>query len=218
MKKNIFTTLIILFTVTFCYSQDVITKKTGENIKAKILEVGLTEIKYKKFDNKNGPTYIISNSDVSMILYENGTKVMFNEEKKPVDLTFSKLTYDELFQKGQADATQYYKGYKQAGTGVLLVGLLSPSIGLIPVASGKSLPTITVALPLVGILPAIAASVTGPEKANLNYPNEALINNSAYYEGYVKKAKKIKQSKVWNNLGIAFGINLCAIAAIIVCK
>jgi len=193
MKKNIFIILFILFTVTFCYSQDVITKKSGKNIKAKVLEVGQTEIKYKKFDNKNGPTYIISNSDVSMILYENGTKDMFNEEKKPGDVSFLNLTEEELFVKGQTDAIKYYDGYKPAATGTLIVGLLSP---------------------LAGLIPAIACSSTKPKDLNLNYPNEVLIKKPIYHKSYTTKAKKIKQGKVWSNWGMAFGANL-VLAAIL---
>ena len=193
MKKSILTALSILFTITFCYSQDVITKKSGENIKVKVLEVGQTEIQYKKFNNKNGPTYIISNSDVSMILYENGTKDMFNEEKKTGDVSFLNLTEEELFVKGQTDAIKYYDGYKPAATGTLIVGLLSP---------------------LAGLIPAIACSSTKPKDLNLNYPNEVLIKKPIYHKSYTTKAKKIKQGKVWSNWGMAFGANL-VLAAIL---
>ena len=36
------------------------------------------------------------------------------------------------------------------------------------------------------------------------------MKNPHYYDGYAKKAKKIKQGKVWTNWGIAFGVNLIA--------
>lgn len=77
MKKMIFTALVSIFTITIAFSQDIITKKSGEDIQAKVLEVTTTEIKYKKFDNQNGPTFIILKSDVLMIRYENGTKDIF---------------------------------------------------------------------------------------------------------------------------------------------
>ena len=35
MRKIYFTTLIVLFSISLCHSQDVITKKSGEDIKAK---------------------------------------------------------------------------------------------------------------------------------------------------------------------------------------
>ena len=60
------------------FSQDLIIKRTGEEIKSKVLEVSLTVIKYKKFDNLTGPTFEILKSDVFMIKYENGTKDVIN--------------------------------------------------------------------------------------------------------------------------------------------
>lgn len=58
-----------------------ITLKSGEAIKAKILEVSPDEIKYKKFDDINGPTLVIPKSDVVIVQYENGTKNTLNSEK-----------------------------------------------------------------------------------------------------------------------------------------
>ncbi len=191
MKTIILTTLTTIFSLTLCFSQDVITKKSGEDIQSKILEVGQTEIKYKKFDNQNGPTFTILKSEVLMVRYENGTKDIFNEEKKSENVSSLSLSSGDLFIKGQADASRYYKGYKGAGTGTLITSLLSP---------------------LVGLIPAIACSSTQPKEINLNYPNADLMKKSDYYNGYTQKSKKIKQGKVWTNWGIAFGVNLVAIS------
>jgi hypothetical protein len=78
MKKiKLFITALFLLTAFFTKAQDVITLKNGEEIKAKVLEVGLGEIKYKKADNPNGPLYTTSKTLVFMIRYENGTKDVF---------------------------------------------------------------------------------------------------------------------------------------------
>lgn len=82
MKKIFFTALTLIFTMSLCFSQDIITIKTSEDIQAKVIEITTSEIKYKRFDNINGPTYTILKSDVVIIRYENGTKDIFNEEKK----------------------------------------------------------------------------------------------------------------------------------------
>lgn len=95
----------------------------------------------------------------------------------------------DLYIQGQRDAARYYKGYRGAGTGTLLVGLLSP---------------------LVGLIPAIACSSTQPQEINLNYPNAELMKKSNYYDGYTYKAKKIKQGKVWANWSVALGVNIVA--------
>jgi len=80
MKKAIILCLA-LFSIAFPgYSQDIITLKTGEQIRSKILEIGQSDIKYKKFDNQSGPVYIIVKSDITNIVYENGTKDVFSAE------------------------------------------------------------------------------------------------------------------------------------------
>ena len=70
MKKSLLTILITIFTLTLSFAQDVITKKSGEDILSKILEVSQSEIRYKRFDNPDGPDYIILKSDVLMIRYD----------------------------------------------------------------------------------------------------------------------------------------------------
>jgi len=85
MKKAVQFILIILltsFNSSFC--QDVIIKTNGDEIEAKVLEVGLKIVRYTKFSNPNGPTYEILKSDIFMIKYENGTKDLINpvENKK----------------------------------------------------------------------------------------------------------------------------------------
>ncbi len=79
MKRIFFIILTLGLFTSSVFSQDIITKKTGEDISAKISEVTQTEIKYKKFDNLEGPIFSILKSDVLMIRYEDGTKDIFNE-------------------------------------------------------------------------------------------------------------------------------------------
>ncbi len=80
MKKNaLFILLIFIAIGNKLYSQDLIVLNSGEQIKSIVLEVGLTEIKYKKFDNRSGPVYVISKADVSYVIYENGSKDIINK-------------------------------------------------------------------------------------------------------------------------------------------
>ena len=77
MKKII---ILVIATTAFLYSysQDLIIKRNGEEIKTKVLEVALTIVKYKNYSNPNGPTYEILKSEIFMIKYENGTKDVIN--------------------------------------------------------------------------------------------------------------------------------------------
>lgn len=59
---------------------DIILKRDGSEIEAKVIEVGINEIKYKKCDNLAGPTYVLLKNDVFMINYPNGQKDIFKEK------------------------------------------------------------------------------------------------------------------------------------------
>lgn len=70
MKK-----LILFIAVLFAgniFSQDSIYKWNKENIASKIEEINPLDVKYKKWDNLSGPTYIISKTEVFRIKYANG--------------------------------------------------------------------------------------------------------------------------------------------------
>jgi hypothetical protein len=103
MKKIIFTTLTIIFTLGICSSQDVITKKLGEDIQVKISEITTTQIKYYRFDNLKGPIYSIDKSEVLMIRYENGTKDIFTESNKSTE----KVTPNNVTQVKQDGITNH---------------------------------------------------------------------------------------------------------------
>lgn len=60
---------------------DVIICFDGSEIDAKVFEVGITEIKYKKCNFIDGPNYSINKKEVLMIKYSNGTKDVIKHEK-----------------------------------------------------------------------------------------------------------------------------------------
>ena len=64
---------------------DIIVCNNGDEIQAKVLEIGTKEIKYKRCDNQNGPIISIPNSSVLMIKYPNGTKDLISVNKNAVD-------------------------------------------------------------------------------------------------------------------------------------
>lgn len=85
MKRIIIGTITLFLSATFVDAQDIITKKDGTDIEAKVLEVNPSDVKYKRFDNLEGPTYSIDRTDILMIRYVNGTNEVFNvEQSSPV--------------------------------------------------------------------------------------------------------------------------------------
>ena len=57
---------------------DIITLQNGNEIKVKVMEITASEVKYKRFDNLDGPVIVVPKSEVFAINYENGTREVFN--------------------------------------------------------------------------------------------------------------------------------------------
>lgn len=79
MKKTFMVFCVGLMATVICHAQDVIVKKDGSTIIAKVSEVNQGDIKYKKFSNQSGPTYTINKAEVLAINYENGEKDSFED-------------------------------------------------------------------------------------------------------------------------------------------
>ncbi len=197
MKTTIF--ILVLFISNIIIAQDIIIKKSGDEIKATVTEVGTENIKYKKFGSESSPIYVISKTELFMIKYQDGTKDMFNDEETAkkeevqeiitpkVDETLNKQ-FTASYSDGQNDAKKHYKGYQGAGTGVFVTSMFFS--------------------PLIGLIPAAASSSTVPKDENLMYPNSELMKNVDYANGYRKEALKIKSKKVWTNWGVSVGISV----------
>lgn len=86
MKKKIFLLLLMAGQFMAGSAKDVIVMKSSDSIEAKILEVTPTEVKYKKMNYLDGPTFIILKSEISKITYGNGDVESFvqKEEKSAV--------------------------------------------------------------------------------------------------------------------------------------
>lgn len=78
---NRFFVLLFSFICINAYAQDVITTMQGEEIKAKVVKVGITEIEYKRWSNLEGPSYVLPKNQTFMIKYQNGEKDVFGSKK-----------------------------------------------------------------------------------------------------------------------------------------
>lgn len=97
------------------YAQDIIVKMNGDEIDAKVIEVGRKEIRYKIFENESDTIDTAAKSDIFMIKYENGTKDVFGvshpvvkyEYKNPASAFGLSLMFPGL--------GQFYNGQKWKG-------------------------------------------------------------------------------------------------------
>ena len=71
MKKIILYLSVMLLTSQL-FAQDKIYKLKGSVIKAKVIEIGTDEIKYKLYDNPDGPIYVVDKSTLSRIEFTDG--------------------------------------------------------------------------------------------------------------------------------------------------
>ncbi len=187
-------------------AQDTITKKTSENIQAKVLEISTTEVKYKRFDNQSGPTYILPIADVLFIRYENGSIDTFNFEiENESDTT---LIQDEQLSGEETEADNYRKFED-----IQLRGKRDAEENYIGQNSGAGWTTFitTFTSPLIGLIPAAACASTEPMDKNLNYPSAQLMQNYGYSTAYIKQAHKTKKRQVWSGYGIGTALWLMLI-------
>lgn len=78
MKKLLLPALLMLVGLSLS-AQDVIVRRNGQSVEARITEVNPDNVRYKRFDNPDGPTFTILISDIQSITYENGTTDVFQE-------------------------------------------------------------------------------------------------------------------------------------------
>lgn len=113
---SLFTCMILLGMNTNLFSQDVIFLSNGNEINAKIIKIGDSEIEYKKWNNQEGPIYTEKKSNIFMIKYQNGEKDIFEHnmnnnrnntninEANKANLSNNLITYadyDKVFYKGK---------------------------------------------------------------------------------------------------------------------
>lgn len=114
MRKLFYVFVFIVISMGAANAQDLITKKNGEDIKAKVLEVTPNEVKYKLYDEPNGVTYTSKKSELLMIRYESGRNEVFNQQsssslyytdREPFENLRPNMKYKEL--KGLYNYKEY---------------------------------------------------------------------------------------------------------------
>lgn len=113
--------LLMLLVSMVVAAQDVIVKKDGSTILSKVVEISDTQVKYKKFSHLEGPTYVVSISELTSINYENGEKENFDSSQATVTQTQtpSVPSYENAYgpyvqQSGTMSDTELLKAYKRS--------------------------------------------------------------------------------------------------------
>ncbi|WP_295959342.1 hypothetical protein [uncultured Alistipes sp.] len=77
MKKTILLLLAAFCGVLAATAQDLIVKTDATKVEAKVTEITPDAVRYKRFSNPDGPTYVVPVADISYIQYANGEKEVF---------------------------------------------------------------------------------------------------------------------------------------------
>lgn len=97
------------------HAQDMIFLKDGTEVKTKVLEVDKSEVKYKRFDNIDGPIYTAKKNTIVKIKYENGVEDIFTgpvlrQLEQMKHKPQNKVRYAGLVEFGQASGADVRNG------------------------------------------------------------------------------------------------------------
>ena len=68
--KKLFILLALALGAVPAFAQDLITKKDGTDIQAKVLEVTVRDVRYKAWDNLEGPEFVLPAYDILIIRFD----------------------------------------------------------------------------------------------------------------------------------------------------
>lgn len=102
--------IFILFTIynLYCNAQDLIVLKNADEIEAKVTMINNDEISYKRWRYLEGPTYVISKTEVFYIKYQNG-------EKEVISYIASKKSNKSHYDHNQNIVPVKFQGYANLG-------------------------------------------------------------------------------------------------------
>jgi hypothetical protein len=144
MKKLINLSILILFLgLSSALAQDKIYKKGGEVLEVKITEIGVDEIKYKIFNDKDGPTYTVEKDRIIKIIYQNGRvetfKSSFNDAELYADQKNQALKINFFSPLFGFTALSYERSVKPGRSYELTLGIIGlgkkQEIGFFPSAN-----------------------------------------------------------------------------------
>lgn len=85
MKRFILLLVSLIIGTAAASAQDLIVKRNGEEIRARVTAVGTDTISYKLFDEANGVVYTIMKGEVVLIKYENGRNEVITARSSSYD-------------------------------------------------------------------------------------------------------------------------------------
>ncbi len=188
--------------VLFCFflfigaqvsAQDIIIKRSGDQIVGKILAVNTDSISYRYLSDKNGVVQVIGRNEVMQLNLTSGAGPEDVLESRFVNGQISLTDIAELRLQARADAQVYYKAR-----------------GVFWTVMGS-----TIMHPAAGFATGVLVSSISPEIDSDHNPNRHLMKEPIYRETYHKQARKHKIAKAAAGFGAGAAI-LSAIYMVVV--
>lgn len=112
--------------------------QNGEEIEAKVTEIGVDKIKYKKYSMPDGPDYVCVKSEVFMITYENGSKEVFgNSQAVETDNNASSSTASSSSSAGSATLYFFRPKRFSASRPEIIIGTSVPDEVILKLKNGR---------------------------------------------------------------------------------
>lgn len=92
MKRSVLLLLAAFFGAFTAAAQDLIVRNDSTKVEAKVIEISPENVRYKRFSNPDGPTYVLSVADICYIRYANGEMDRFAQAPAPASVPATPLT------------------------------------------------------------------------------------------------------------------------------
>ena len=116
VKYNTMKKFLILFvtmiTSIVALAQDLIVTTDSKKIEAKIIEISSDQVKYKEYDMPDGPTFVLSTKEISMIIFSSGKVILYEREAPKNTIVQQRSGNDFLYRTGN---TYVYNGKQMRG-------------------------------------------------------------------------------------------------------
>ncbi|MBD1397291.1 hypothetical protein H9Q13_08955 [Pontibacter sp. JH31] len=187
--------------------QDLIIKKNGDEVVAKIVKVGTDTVHYRMLSDASGPLRFVLRQDVAqMQLATEPSQTQLNQLPQvttpdeyvvaavgsPAGAAGNKHKADDLVYQARQDAMMYYKGQ----------GPLWGTAGA------------TFLFPPAGLVTGIVMAAVPPNVDATFHPNYQLMREPVYRQAFQKQAHKRKVGKAAAGFGIGFGALIALALAI----
>jgi hypothetical protein len=192
--------ILLFFSSSIFYSQDVIHFKNGNKEDVKVLELNSFEVKYKKFNHLNGPNFISSKSEIDSIRFENGTI-------ENISATINQFIDTVLIRNiAYKDMLKHYQNYRDEMAKVVAGSiLLTPIFGLHLSKKFQKIPVKKEEVTYLVKSRAANSSI---------YEKNPYFSNDLYLECYQSEANKLYKKKIKKSFIV--GSFLSAASAVLV--